>query len=391
MVLLLLAGAVGAQERLVTLRASTSVAWDDNVFRLPDSAPDPHLARGIEGKADRLTTTAAGVALAKSYAQQRFLLDVGASATRFDKFSFLDREAATYRGEWQWHATPHLRGSLSADRSETPIPFDETRDLERNEVTVKNRAFTVVASPLGRWQLLGGLREAERRYLRPSPSEVDTRHDAAEAGVRYSARSGNMLSLQRRVQRGVGTGQLAAATVAAPTGGFVVEENEAQAAWLVTGRSTLNGRITAMRRRHQDAPERNFSGVGRELGHVWLATGRLTVTSSASRALSPHVVGVSASYRVDDTLAVSPSWQLTEKWRLGMRLARQSTDYLGPVAASALPARHDDLRSVAFSADWSPWRALRLQASLRLEDRSSNDPQFSFQGRVVGLTAAVEL
>ncbi len=89
-----------AQHGPLSLRLESSVNWDANVFRRPDSAADPQLDRGIGGKSDRYSRTSVGLNFDKTWSQQRIVFDAGQTATRYDKFSSLDRDAFNYRGLW---------------------------------------------------------------------------------------------------------------------------------------------------------------------------------------------------------------------------------------------------------------------------------------------------
>ena len=69
------------QERTVMVVVGSSLTWDSNVFRLPESA-DPQAQLGRSSKSDRISTTYAGLRVDKQYAQQRFLLDATVTAIR---------------------------------------------------------------------------------------------------------------------------------------------------------------------------------------------------------------------------------------------------------------------------------------------------------------------
>jgi exopolysaccharide biosynthesis operon protein EpsL len=379
---------VAAQD-LFTLRLGATATRDDNVFRLPESAPDPQLARGIQGKDDRVTSAYVGVGLDKAYSQQRFTLEATESATRYEKFSSLDTEAFNYRGEWQWRFTSRLSGTLSADRRESLALFNETGlDVQPNEVTVTNRRLGLVASLFAGWQLLGGAGESKRKNSRPFLAQPDTRESNVEAGVRYTAPSQTALTFMRRLRRGSSVRDSGDALTFG-TGGFEVYETEVSVSWLVTGRSTLNGRLTRIDRHLVEAPQRDFSGTGVELSHRWNLTAKLSLLSSMQRTLTPFVVDTRASYRVDDTLAFAPTWQATTKLGFGVRGYRQETQFRGAVTPLSAPAREDVIHGVAATADWALHRILTLNASLRRERRASNEAPFNFEATIANVGAAV--
>lgn len=376
---------VCAQERLLALRVGGGTQYESNVFRLPDAAPDPQIARGISGKSDHSTTGSAGLTLAKAYAQQRFLVDVAGTATRYEKFSSLDREGLNYRGEWQWQLTPRLGGLVSADRSETPVPVDEQRDGELNELVSTARQLTLTFTPFSRLQLLAGAQQSESRYRRPFPALSDSEQSGVHGGLRYALASGSAFTvLQRRVHgRSLGAG-----SSFVPTGDFEIRERELSATWVATARSTLDARLTQTNRTYEDAPERDFSGRGVDLSHAWVATGRLTLNSSFQRRLSPYILDTRASYRDDRTLSVGPSWEVFEKLRLLLTYSHQRSLFRGGLPPAADPARRDDQDSTGLSAEWRPYRPMTVRATVAWEKRESTDALQTFDGVTGGVQAA---
>jgi exopolysaccharide biosynthesis operon protein EpsL len=378
------------QERPLSARFDTTVAWENNLFRLADTAPDPHLARGLPGRTDRITTSNLSARFAKTYALQSVSFDATATDIRYDKFSFLDRQTYAYRGAWNWHLTPRISGSVGFDRNESPLPFDQTRDVEANSLISTNRHFTLAASPFGGWQVIGGLRQSDRAYSRPYDAQPNTTQNGVEAGLRYTAASQSSITLLRRSQSGTGsTTQAVGSATALGTGKFTLDETELTASWPVSGKSALDARLATMERRHADAPERDFSGLSGSLSHRWTPTGRLSLVVSASRNLTPFIQDTRSSYMVQNTLSVVPSWQLSDKVRVTVTATRQSIDFLGAIGPQTTPARHDVLRNFSLGADWSPYRLVSFSASLRRDQRASTDGQFSYEATVANVGATL--
>ena len=144
----LLAGALCAlqaeaqEERALLFRLGGTLSWDSNVFRVPDSAPDPQLARGLEGKSDRYSSGYLGVLFDKTYANQRFVLDLTERVVRYDKFSFLDRDELNYGADWHWNLGERLSGSLRTSRSESLVPFEDRTTSGLNETVTTSNAFS---------------------------------------------------------------------------------------------------------------------------------------------------------------------------------------------------------------------------------------------------------
>ncbi|MGH7831183.1 MAG: hypothetical protein ACREP8_13520, partial [Candidatus Binatia bacterium] len=319
-----------AQERGLTLRLGGAIAWDENVFRIPESSPDPQLSRGIGGRSDRITTAYAGLGLNLTYAQQALLLDIRRTATRHDKFTFLDRETLDYDGLWRWHLTPRISGSLTASRVEGLVNFEDAQGAQRIVRTTTTRGATLDGWLFGGWHLLAGASETRTANSQQFLAQPDSRQSGGELGLRYVAPSRSSISVIGRSQRGTVASQtvdLASFTDSS----FSASEYELSAAWVASARSSLSGRLTRIERRYEQVPQRDFSGTAGELRYTWIPTGKLSVSASATRAVAPFVVGLDASYRVDDALALAPTWKVSEKISLRLTALHRESDFRGSV------------------------------------------------------------
>jgi exopolysaccharide biosynthesis operon protein EpsL len=384
-----LAPPAAAQDRPIKLLLDTTAVWDANVFRVPESNTDPQfVTRGLTGRSDRFATTKFGLKFDKSYAQQRVTFEAGQSATRYDKFAFLDRNALNYQGAWQWHFTPRISGTLSADRSETLIGFDDTTALVRNVRVSRNKGFSVDGWLFGGWHLIAGLSESETKSTSAFAAQPDFTQTSGDLGLKYLAASGSFLSFTQRARKGSYTGRVVD-LVNFLDSGFTARETELAAEWKVSGKSSLNGRLTSISRHHSHVPERDVSGYAGDLRYAWTPMGKLAVNVSATRTLIPFTPDTRTSYRVDDTLSVSPVWTVGPHTTLSVNAFRRTTDYLGPVVPVTGPLRRDALRSIQVAASWTPHPKVTLRASVQRDRRQSNDATFNYDDAITNLTASL--
>jgi len=379
----LLAPAAEAQDRLFSLRLGYGVTWDDNVFRLPDNAPDPGLDRGISGKSDRFSTASVGFLLNVPVSMQRFLLDVTKAAIRYEKFSSQDQDPFSYRGAWQWQLTPRMNGMLSASRAETLVDVEDVAGRRRIDQRTTTRAATADAWIMGGWHLLGAASDTETTYSEPFLAQPDTSEKTAAASLRYIARSNSQLTITRRWTRGTET-----ITDAAVFGGsdFTVDASELNATWIASGHSTLHARATYIDRRNEVLPQRDFSGTTGELRYAWRPTAKLAVDLSATRDITPFNISLESTTRVDDTTSAALVWTIGERTSLQSKASRQKSRY-GEVSTLTV-ARRDITDTVEVGASWAPHRSITLDARLRHEERTSTDPAQVFDGNVASLAFA---
>jgi exopolysaccharide biosynthesis operon protein EpsL len=363
-----------------------SVTWDANLFRLPGSA-NPLLAVGKPNKDDRITTTYVGLRIDKSLAQQRFQLDVTKTTYRYNSYTFLDFDALDYRGAWLWQLTPRLSGTLSAEHRQALVPFADFRGFQRNISNTDRRSFNLDGWLVGGWHLLLGVFDGETKYSQVFLPQTSSRSNGAEAGVRYVAASGSSITATRRSSRGKTINQ-PLDPVSFIDDGFRIQESELQSTWLMSGKSTFNGRLDWVQRRHEHFTQRDFSGMAGNLDYTWTPTGKLRLAFSARRDISAYW-DARSSYVVSDALSVTPTWQASTRTVLRMRLDCSQRDYRGPVIANPGPLRGETVCSAGLGADWTPLRYVTFSANLQRDRRSSNYSAFEFDDTIAVISASL--
>jgi exopolysaccharide biosynthesis operon protein EpsL len=366
------------QDRPVMAVVGASATWDSNVFKLAESAGR---------RSDRILSDYVGLRIDKPYAQQRFLLDATATAYRYRSFSNLNFNAFQYRAAWQWHLSPRVSGSVSADRSQSLANFADFRNsTQRNVITSENQNATVDGLVFGGWHLVGGVLHQESRAT--ITFQVQSyRATGGEAGIKYLAVSGNSVAFNVR--------SLAGRYIDRPLDAlrfiddrFKRTESEVLANWAVTGRSALDGRLARIDYRSNRFSQRDFSGTAASASYRWTPAGKLSLNFGASRDLGPWQDD-RASYRVDKRLSFGPSWQFSARAALRFSVERITTDYRQPVVAFAGPSRRDTFNVAQIGVDWKPLRNLSVNASLQRQRRTSTDATVEFNANVASGSASL--
>jgi len=371
-------------ERLLALNAGYAVTWDDNVFRLPESAPDPEAARGNFGKSDRYSTTSIGLHVNAPIAMQRFLLDFNKAAVRYEKFNSRDQDPLSYRGAWLWQLTSRLSGVISANRGETLVNVEDAQGRRR----IENRTTLLSASAdwwmWSGWHLLGAVTDSESTYDPPNLAQPNTQQKSVEGGLKYVARSLSEVSVLWRSISGIeSVGE------AAVLGGsdFTQEDLEASVVWVASGHSTLRARATHSDRQNELLPERNFKVTTGELRHAWQATGKLYLEWWLTRAVTPYNISLQSTSRVDDTIAASLAYRAAERIAVRAGASRQRARY-GQISTS-FEARRDTTDAVEVGLAWTPHRNISFDARFRHEERDSSDPLQTFDSNVASLSLSL--
>lgn len=381
--------AVADQYDTLNVSAGSSLTYDANVFRTPDSTgPLP----GFSTKSDYSNVNHVGLRIDKPYAQQRFQFDVTKTITRYKTFSFLNSDALNYRGAWLWALTPHLTGTLSADRTQAQIPFTEIGGAQRNVRTTNNRNFNLDGWVSGGWHLLAGVGQTESTTEQTVLSLPSYRSHHVEAGLRYAAASGNSITFMQR--------SIPAELINQPLDpvnlidtNYRDTESELKVNWKPSGKSSFDGSLTRKERRNEHFAQRDYSGTAGELRYVWTPTGKLQFNLAAGRNILPYVAFgntiENSTYKVDQTLSLGSVWQVDAKIAVHLNFTRTLSDYRGPVFAITGPARNDDFRIARLGVDWALARYLSLSASLERDRRSSNVARFEFSDTLATVGASL--
>jgi exopolysaccharide biosynthesis operon protein EpsL len=366
------------EQDTLNFSVGAGVTFEDNLFRLPDSA-NTFQSLGKSQKSDRIITTNAGIKIDKPYALQRFQVDLNLVDNNYDTYNYLDYTAFNYRAAWLWQLTPNIKGTLSADQQQVLNSFSEFRDFNnqlnrtRSIQTNENRIFDVDASVGGGWHLLGGVSELRSRNSISFNAVGDFIQTGANIGVKYVAPSENSITLMQHTYNGDYQGRSANAASQLDSG-FKQQETEALVQWRLTGKSLINAKLGYVDREHDNFSSRDYSGLTGRLAYNWQPTGKLGVVTSISRNIYSFQQAIN-SYYVADTFAINPIWHVTAKTSLSMRYDFSHRDYRGAVVSIA-EHRKDNVQSLMLSADWKPTRTLTVTGALRHEMRSSsfNDP-----------------
>jgi len=365
--------AMADEQDALNFSAGAAVTFDDNLFRLPDSA-NTRQSLGKSQRSDRIFVTNAGIKIDKPYSLQRFQVDLNFVDNRYDTYSYLDYTAFNYRAAWLWQLTPNIKGTLSADQQQVLNSFSEFRDfnnqlnIRRSIQTNENRIFDIDGLIGGGWHLLGGLSELRSRNSVAFNAVGDFVQTGANVGVKYVAASENSIALVQRVYNGEYQGRIADAPNQLDSG-FKQRETEVQLQWRLTGKSLVDAKLGYLDREHDHFSSRDYDGVTSRLAYNWQPTGKLGIITSISRHLYSYQQAAN-SYYVADTFAITPIWQVSAKTTLSMRYDYSKRDYRGAVVVVA-EQREDDVQSLMLSADWKPTRTIKVTGSLRHEMRNS--------------------
>src|SRR6185295_1053132 len=179
----------------------------------------------------------------------------------------------------------------------------------------------------GGWHLLLGASQKEQKSESTVTTSPDFRSVEARAGVQYKARSGDAISMIQYDRRGEYTSKDDSFTTITDRN---YTERESEFNWKPSGKSSVTGRAAWLARRHERNPLRNFSGPVGGLDYNLAMTAKATIVASGKRSMTATFDPLS-SYRVENTLSVTPRGKSTEKCSVHLGRNYSRGDSLGPI------------------------------------------------------------
>lgn len=374
------------------LSVGTNIMYDSNVFRLSPSI-DPMIILGTPNRSDLIITSTGTISANKTYGMQRFELSGSLVDNRYHNFEFLNFIAKNYAAAWHWRITPYLHGKLTANHKEALNNFANLtgfiNSANRNLRTNDEYRFDGIFEANRSWHFLGGIAQTIAKNSLLTVQDFDNKVFSLEGGIRYTSSSGG--SLTYRVRRGEGEFMKRPQPILGSLldTRFHEMEHGIHLVWPLTGKTSIEGRIGHLERKHEHFPQRNFSGMIGSFDINWWATSKIHVTASWRRDLFnsqtasafqlPQFQRFSSSYALMDRFSIAPVWQVSPKVVIRLRYDYMTRDFLGPIILLPTGDRSDAQHVGMVSVDWQPITSILLSAMLQRDHRSSNLRGFDYQ------------
>ena len=363
-------------------RAGQTWQYDSNVFRLSDSINN-QVVIGTPSRSDHFGVTTIGAKIDKSYGLQRFELDVNANRYNYRNFSRLDFTAVNYAAAWRWSVTPALYGNLTTDRQEYT---DNTADVQnQGQLNRRTDRLTLLDAEYaidGPWRVLGGVFERSSSNSQAFTFEGDSKIRGVEAGVRYVFASDSSFAYRLKQGRGEYPNRVLSPTFASD---FKDREHEFKLVWPITGKTTIQSRLSYFDRAHDGLAARDFSGFVGQLEATWMPTGKTTVNGGVARDLGDYQTN-NISYFQGNRFFIAPTWKPTEKTAVKFRYDHGVRTYKGPLAGFIPINRRDTTDLSVLGFEWEVIRAVKVTTSVFTDRRKSNESGADYKSHGVNLS-----
>ena len=362
-------------------RAGQTWQYDSNLFRLSDGV-DNQSTLGLPSRSDQFGVTTVGAKIDKKYGLQRFELDVNANRYSYKNLSQLDFTAVNYAAAWRWSVTPALYGNLTTDRREytdNTAVVQNTGQLNRktDSLTLLDAEYAID----GPWRALAGVFKKRTDNTQASTFEGDSKITGVQAGVRYVYASDTSLAYLIKQGRGEYPNRVLSST---SVNSFKDREHEFKLNWPVTGKTTIQSTLSYFDRAHEGLAARDFSGFVGQLEAIWKITGKTTLAGGLVRELGDYQTN-SISYFQGNRIYIAPTWKPTEKTAVKFRYDHGIRNYKGALPNFSTTDRRDTTSLSSLALEWDVIRAVKVGASLFMENRKSNEPTANYKSHGAGL------
>lgn len=346
-------------------------AYDSNLFRLENDTQ----ARALLGTSDQSETyhtLAAGLNMDWRVQRQIVKARLEANQRRFDTYK--QQNFNGYQGllQWDWRVGKYARGDLGSSVIRTQSSFTDLQNPIRNLLTTRQdyaHGGIKLALP---WQLNLGLVRTDTDNSSASQQVLNYQENRYSAGIEYHTTKGNTWEFVTQYRQGHYPNRQIVAL--APVGNnYRQYDNGLAGAWAPTAKTQLKGQINYTRRLYEEVPQRNFSGITGRAAAEWMVTGKTSLDLALYRDIGV-VENNTASYSLNQGLALSADWRPTAKLALSGRAVRERQTYEGDpgFVLSNAPTRQDDVTHLQLEAQYKLFRKTQVGLVVRHGERQSN-------------------
>jgi hypothetical protein len=141
----------------------------------------------------------------------------------------------------------------------------------------------------------------------------------------------------------------------------------------------FDGALGWTERKHDNFPERDFSGATGRAVATWQPTGKIRVRVAGNRDIR-NFEDLISNYVLTNSVTISPVWSITSKIALQGDFIYETREYLGDpgIVVAGASARDDTLRTARLGLVYSPYQFIDFTVSYERGDRKSNQALNTF-------------
>lgn len=358
---------------VVQLRASAALAYDSNIYRIPNVSPLLFRLRPDQ-KSDWIKFAEGGGSFKPRLGRQNFTLDGAVNHSWYANSPEIDYTGGNATAAWQWVLGNYWAGDLGMKYRRYLGSFADEIRKTKNLVDASRYYGSAGWRLHPAWKLTAKgdyyivNNEAQTR------TTLDTRTATGTFLIDYMTATENTVGALVKFSD-IEYPDRDINTITQVDKQLYQTDLQATIAWRLTGQSRLDGRLGYTSLTHALVRARDFSGPTGRLDYTWTPTGKLGLKANAWRELVTWE-SENFSYYVSQGLSAAPSWAATSKVSVQGFASYEQRDYRGNLGAliGIVPERVDELSSLRVGASYAFDRNAELGLQLEAGQRDSNIP-----------------
>lgn len=386
--------AVGAQaadpllpqprSRPLVVFVNDRLSFDDNLFRLPRSAPATAGGRGVVS--DRFNTLSLGLDALWRVGLQTISATGAVADNRFSKNDDLDNTSGDARLEWNWHLAGALSGTVGGDYHRRLADFANTQFYSRDIVTSDDYYAGVNFDVGPKWRIKGTIRNEHADHSNPDRTVDDYHARTGGVGLEYRVSDVDILGVDSHYTD-VRFRQTAAPAIAGTDRDYDEKVMNAYINWML-------GKVTAfdigagyVNRSYSRASlaagaNRDFSGDVWHFNVTYQPDVQIGAKLKVWRDVRAYI-DAESNYFVSRGASIGPTWSPVMRLLIEFEAGYEKQNFVGPaMALDATTQRRDSIcyEDLRIRYDLRP----RLEGGLtyRHEHRDSNAPVYAFRDQL---------
>lgn len=380
--------AAAATWEYVTLRAASSLRFEDNVQRLPDGVSFT-TPEGNAVRSDVIHTNSAGATVDIPLSRQRLQLSYDVNRNKYENFTNLDYKGDSKRATLGWELGPRLTGDAGVSKTTNQSEIADSISRRQNLRTTTRKYIDARYPLLRQWRVGGGYSVVDSVNSDPVNQVSDSATDGMNFDIRYEPAAGNYLGF-RANHIDVSYPNPVVISGFSFDNGYSQNDYKLIAGYAPGGQNSVQLAFGQNVRKPNESVRGTATGTVGSLDLVWVPVGRTTINLGAQREYAPPQ-DITTDNTVVDSLLVGAGWRATAKITVRGDLSYVNRKYaLGQTSLlTGLPARSDTTTFGRFSLTYAAHDRVVLSFSMRQEQRESTVPGNNYSANTVSTTVQV--
>jgi exopolysaccharide biosynthesis operon protein EpsL len=369
--------ATASPDDIIKPYIAANLLYDNNLLRLPKGQSFPD---GKSSKGDFVKTVNAGVEMDWKLSRQQFIVKADVNHSWFQNFESLDYLGWDVLAEWNWKIGSDLEGTLGYSNSQKLNEYDQINALASNEsnFSVYRANIAYLFHPQGRIAI--NLFRTEDEFEDNIRRSSDLTENNAELILEYLSPTGSAIGVRVQATDGDYSNRQFTETSELDNG-FLRMDYGLTYRWVWSEKTRVYGRVGYTQQDFDHLASKDFGDVTAQLNVDWAVTEQAAVFFAAWREIR-QVDDFDESFSLSQGVKITPSWQLTPKFKMYSDLSFEEKDY-------EESDRKDTLWSFGYNVAYEPFHNIIFDLMLGYENKDSTEVFKSYESLSTGLNMQV--